>query len=489
MNDPCRVKARHTMAVCSLLVVLAAACRTGPGAAGADVYVYEDLPAAIGFPVDENVLIRSVDAGDVRAMRAHAWSLWAGLTAPSRSAWNGQRLPVFETWYSATEVFEDRARDRAPSPRRRLLRELELPKQSIHTRSSAATAGPGVMSFVKLNQASATFIRDNGYHLRRTLDDLQRRYDAANAPPEQRRIEPFPRRAAALKIVFWLIKDGASPQSERGLTPLPFWDPDYPPPPDGRSPHHLTWTKCVAVDPDGRYPRGSRQTVDCNGTRGRPRPVEAEVVGLDRFYTYRLGDGREVEAARTFMRQMSGGAGEQERFVTDGTQRPEIGDHIALMAMHVITKEMDDWTFQTFWWSPTPGASPHADDRPSEIRGVWANYLMCTAYSMVTPRTSSGGPHVCFNPYLETDLGPTKSFTVGTRTYPADPMAGTRSNCMHCHARAGWPALVPGHPASANLGRIANEGYLAPNDPYYAGITRTDFLWSLVFHSQPEADP
>jgi hypothetical protein len=156
------------------------------------------------------------------------------------------------------------------------------------------------------------------------------------------------------------------------------------------------------------------------------------------------------------------------------------------MAMHVITKEMGDWTFQTFWWSPTPDTAPHADFRPPEVRGVWANYLMCTAYSMVTPRTPSGGPHVCFNPYLETDLGPTKPFTVGGLVYPADPMAGTRSNCMHCHARAGWPALVAGDPASANLGRIANLGYIAPNDPYYAKIVKTDFLWSLIFHAQPD---
>lgn len=467
-----------------LAVTLFAACHVMPARLAGDRYVYEDLPAAIGFPVEENVLLGYVDAEDMRAMRAHAWKLWAGLTAASGSTWNGQRLPVFETWYSATEVFENRYRDRPRSAPRALVREMEVPRQSVHTRSTAAIAGAGVMSFVKLNQDAAIFIWDNGYHLRSTLDDLQGRYDATNAPLDQRQVKPFPRKAAALKPVYWLIKDGASPQSERGLTALPYWDPTYQPPPDGRSPMHLTWTKCVAVDPAGRYARGSRQTVTCNG-----RPFDAEVIGLDRFYTYRLGDREEVEAARTFMRQLSSGASEQERMVTDPGQVPDVGDYIALMAMHVITKEMGNWTFQTFWWSPMPDAAPHADNRPSEIRGVWANYLMCTAYSMVTPRTPTGGPHVCFNPYLETDLGPTVPFTVGGRTFPADPMAGTRSNCMHCHARAGWPALVPGNPASANLGRIANEGYIAPNDPYYAKITKTDFLWSLVFHSQPPATP
>jgi hypothetical protein len=483
-------RARRLVPRVVLVATLLAACQLRWSTPSTNLYGYEDLPPSTGFPVDENVLIGYVDAVDVRAMRAHAWALWAGLTAPSRSTWNGQRLPIFETWYSATEVFEDRYRQGPPAagPRRFVL-QFQVPRQLDVTRSTAATEGAGVMSFVKLNEAAATFVWDNGYYLRATLDGLQRRFDATAAPPEQRQIKPFPRRAVALKPVYWLIKDGASAQSERGLTPLPYWDPTYPAPADGRSPHHLTWAKCVAVDPAGRYPPGSRQRVNCNGTVARPRPVEAEVVGLDRFYTYRLSDREQVQAARTFMRQLSAGAAEQERLVTDPGQRPEIGDYIALMAMHVTTKEMDSWTFQTFWWSPTPDTSPHADGRPAEIRGVWPNYLMCTAYSMVTPRTASGGPHVCFNPYLEADLGPTKPFTVGTRQYPADPMAGTRSNCMHCHARAGWPAYVPGDPYSANLGRIFNEGYLAPDDPYYARITRTDFLWSPVFHSQPRPRP
>ena len=30
---------------------------------------------------------------------------------------------------------------------------------------------------------------------------------------------------------------------------------------------------------------------------------------------------------------------------------------------------------------------------------------------------------------------------------------------------------------------------MAPNDSYYTRITKTDFLWSLVFHSQPPAKP
>ena len=36
---------------------------------------------------------------------------------------------------------------------------------------------------------------------------------------------------------------------------------------------------------------------------------------------------------------------------------------------------------------------------------------------------------------------------------------------------------------------LRNEGSVAPKDPYGARITKTDFLWSQVLHSQPPAKP
>ena len=82
---------RRTAAAGTLLaVVLLAACTVIHTRLSGNRYVYEDLPSGVGFPVDENILIGYVDAEDVRAMRAHAWKLWGGLTAPSRSTWSGQ---------------------------------------------------------------------------------------------------------------------------------------------------------------------------------------------------------------------------------------------------------------------------------------------------------------------------------------------------------------------------------------------------------------
>ena len=73
-----------------------------------------------------------------------------------------------------------------------------------------------------------------------------------------------------------------------------------------------------------------------------------------------------------------------------------------------------------------------------------------TSCARPTARCRRAGPAarcpICFNPYLETDLGATKPYTMDGRTFPADPMAGTRANCQNCHRRAAYPAFDPTDP-------------------------------------------
>jgi hypothetical protein len=443
----------------------------------ADRYRYQDLPRDAGFPTPEYVLLGDVLANDLRAIRRHAWGLWAALTRPSRSAWDAQRLPIFETWYSIPEVFNAQGK---PGVQRTFGHRYHAPTQSGLAESSRGGAAAGLMSFVKYNEAAARAIWDNGYHLAATLDGLTQRFDRERTPIVERSIKPMPPSAVALKLVFWLVKRADSPQSERGLTALPYWDPAQPPPADGQPPMHTTWAKAVAIDPAGRYPVGSVQRVNVNGTRAKPNYLLAPVVPLSRFYSHRLSDPQEVADAQEFMNMLSSAGGEQERFVTNPGQTPELGDYVILLAMHVTTKEMGDWTFQTFWWTPTANDPPFGHDRPRNVTGPFANYAMCTAYSTVSPRAPDGGPPVCFNPYLETDLGPTKAYTLDGTSYPADPTAGTRTNCMNCHRRAGYPAFEKGNAASANFGRVFNDGFRSPDDPYFAPLVKTDFLWSIA---------
>jgi len=440
-----------------------------------NTFQIEDIPKSKNFPVPENQLVGSVLSGDWAATRRHSWALWAALTAPSQSVWNGQRVPVWETWYSVSEVYS-----LGPKPPKRRDRTFELarPNQAFLAHPNARNPDPVLFAFVKYNRAAAEFVWQNKYHLQSTLDALQARFEREKTPIEERSIKPFPNDAIALKPVFWLVKNPKSKQSYNGLTVLPYWDPKAPPPPGGVTPDHRTWQQCVAVDPAGKFKPGTEVQVPLNG-----KMVTAKTVPLTRFYAIPLRDAAEVAAVKMFARELSSAGGEQERMITDPNQLPEIGDSIVFLAMHTTTKEMDNWTFQTFYWLPEPDAPPYGHDRPASIKGVWRNYVMCNAYSMVSPREPDGGYPICFNPYLETDLGPTKAITLSGKQYGPDPMAGTRSNCMNCHNRAGYPAFDDANPFSANMGGVANDGYRPPNDPYFQKMTKVDFLWSVALHA------
>jgi hypothetical protein len=464
--------------MCRTFAAALAAAATAAVAQTADSYRYRDLTPRFGFPVAESTLLAYVLDDDQARVRRHAWELWAALTAPSGSIVDGQDLPVFETWYSIDEVYNPRGR--AGVDRRALRHPFSVPRQSAVANSARRGAPAGLMSFVKLNDAAASFVWDNKYYLRPTLSSLNEKFDAQGTATVMRSINPFPANAAALKLVFWLVKDPRSPQSERGLTPLPVWDPAYPPPPGGAPPMHTTWTNAVAVDPAGRHPEGTLVQVNVNGSVARPNLTWAPTVSLSRFYAHRLTDPKDVADAKVYMTMMSSAAGEQERFVTNAGQTPELGDWIVLLGMHVTTKEIGDWTFQTFWWMPQARTGPFASERPAFVRAPFDNYLMCTAYSAVSPKGPGGALPICFNPYLETDLGATKPYTMDGKTFPADPMAGTRANCQNCHRRAAYPAFDPKIPYAADMGHVYNDGYRSPDDPYFARLLKVDFMWSVA---------
>jgi hypothetical protein len=348
------------------------------------------------------------------------------------------------------------------------------PHQDANVNDLFGNRTPAVLSFVRYDLAAAQYIRQSGTYEQRTLDEMQAQFDRKRIPIEERSIQPLPNSAASLKVVFWLVDRTNSPTHPDGMTVFPYWDPNYPPPPGGKTPGSDTWRKCVIVDPGGKHV-GETRTVDCNGTKAKPNPVRAKVIGLNRFYAVKLSTKDDVVDAQAVLKSSPADR------KPPGDRHADIGDYLVLVAMHVTTKEMANWTWQTFWWSLTPNVS-NGRGRPQSVKGVWRNYEMCTAYSMVTPRSAKGRPSACFNPYLETDLGPTKFFKVDNQWFPPDPMAGTRSNCMSCHVRAAFGEVGP---RTANYGRIFNEGYLAPNDPYFDGLTKTDFLWSIPGNALP----
>lgn len=463
MHTPARPRARAVLLSLLLAGSGLAACRgdddnaggapkEGQAQAGANVVIPQPLAYA-AFPVDSNTINGWISAVDTVSIRRHAWELWAGLTAMTDQVYLGDTLPVYETWLSRFEVYGNIAgldRQTVATQGRAVDRGFHSPVQFHHPALNAQSGGGSaeqdeqVVAGVKYNMASAMHVWTHNYTDSATLTALNTSF-TADTPVANRQIIGFPDSAIATKPVYWMVADS-------GLTVMPYWagpsaslDPSQPEP--------STWTQFVAVDPTGAQ---VGDTVTVQSDSGRT--YQARVIGLSDFYSFALtqdevndilnttNQALDLETANDTIDVIIGG--QQVR------QQVAVGDYAVLVAMHVSTKEIGNWTWQTFWWTPNAQSDPLATDKPASVQGPFRNFAMLQAYYMTVPSgPSAGQDQVAFNPYLETAF--------------AD--SGTVSNCMTCHRMASW---------STNAYLFA--GNINPADPALFGtVTKLDFLWSV----------
>jgi hypothetical protein len=147
------------------------------------------------------------------------------------------------------------------------------------------------------------------------------------------------------------------------------------------------------------------------------------------------------------------------------------GDYALLVAMHVSTREIDNWTWQTFWWSldkPTipAGARMH-------IKAPFDRYQCAIGYSYMTdPHNPGSLTLTCYNPYLEAGFD--------NSVFVRPGQLGIESNCMSCHRAAAW---------GPNQHYVAN-GIIGPDDrQFFTGNTKTDFVWGLADTFVPPPPP
>lgn len=410
------------------------------------------------FPVPSSQLDAYIAAGNTVALRQHAWTLWSGLTANSTQSFQGQNLPIWATWLSEDDVFSSPARLLALASKPRPLLSLAPPRQfaravpNMALRLGLSAGAPNsILADVKMSPDSANFIAQShatpansgqsySYKSATDLTRLNTAFNQQNTPVADRKIIDFPPAATDLKLVFTTV-------SGTKLTPIPVWAG-----PGGsttpKQPVSSTWTTCVAVDPTNSIT--SPATITCNG-----KQIQAQVVPLNAFFSIRV-DATEANAVN-------------QRAKLAGRAAVAAGDYHVLLAMHVTTKEIANWTWATFWWqngqSPPNKFPGSVDDMPdaTKVKGAWRNYAMCVGDAMVSPANDPHGkPDVCFNPYLETPLPD-----------------GIDSNCMSCHARATV------QPSARYPTTYLPNGWIDLADPgIFGGKTRTDFVWAIPFAAQ-----
>ena len=231
------------------------------------------------------------------------------------------------------------------------------------------------------------------------------------------------------------------------------------------NPEPATWRQCVIIDPTGKLKPGEKVVMPCNAETGKAWPV----VALDRFYFVKL-DSAEAANFSQFAEESGDDMGQGNATDTTSLQDMVKAGNIALLtAMHVTGKEIVNWTWQTFWWSPNPDDPIFGNDRPRTLPAPWSNYNMNTAYYMVTPSTAQNGgePLISYNPYLETNLSGTLTHEVGA----AKPIQwyGVFSNCMSCHRGAAWQHST----------YVPNGFVNAGDSVLFKNKAKTDFLWSI----------
>lgn len=145
--------------------------------------------------------------------------------------------------------------------------------------------------------------------------------------------------------------------------------------------------------------------------------------------------------------------------------------------MHVTTKEITNWTWQSYYWTPNrnnpgaPSSNLAASLRPTQIQGAAANYACVAAYVMLTPNNAPNnlaqGSMFGYNPYLEGGFGP--SVFKYPNTYNQTYTYGTQSNCMSCHALA-----LP-----SNAGLYSTDQTIDLKGSYFKNQVSLDFAWSI----------
>lgn len=458
-----------------------------------DAHLYVAPKPVRTYPAAPVVIQGWINRGDMKAIRKHGWDIWQSITAATK---DGE--PTWQTWYSGQEVFQDGASPTAAArPKRRGL-PLERPRQTTHHLRMVRLAGGGsppvdtaerVFGFNRFTKPTADYIWRNRLNDSRRLADTLVRLQYNKVPLASIQVltskDSVDVSSFVIKCVFQFI-------AKDTVTAIPYWDGyDSQHSTDSLHPPPRMWRQAVAVDPTGKHKPGDSVFMAFN----KEQPQWLKVVPLSAFYSKVVTKEDSIN-----LTQFGAENGDDLGFNSDtslaavqAAARP--GNYGLLMAMHVTGKEIVNWTWQSFWWTPNPTGTPYGADRPATIPAPWSNYNMTIAYSMLT---TTGQPLVAFNPYLETSLAGNVPVTRDSTT----PWTGVITNCMSCHRRAAvayttYPrrgttiVTQPPYGPAAQVNPGDSLVFIQPTANGGSSVVtlKTDFLWSVAVRAHPWKSP
>jgi hypothetical protein len=412
-----------------------------------------------GFPEDSTNIYAWLSARDTTSITKHAWGIWAGLTSNSNQIYNlTDTLLVYETWFGISDIASQCANqdtlggcNNTKSTRE----QLHYPHQLTHSfGSSVAPVVDTIPNFyvsVSYDPNASCFATKNLLLNQTTITKKLVRGGIG-------KIEPFPNSSITIKPTYYIGK------VSDGLIQIPVW----PGPPEnlGQIYPQSLWNSFIYVDVKHHHAPGKiAGPADSTQTSS----LDSSIVNLNEFIYYPLDSA----AAAYINAQQENQAG-----VT-----VVAGDLAILVCMHVGTKEISNWTWQTFFWTtnPTsplfPSSSWQATLRPSQLHGAAAHYAVATAYTMVWPNQPiTGGtnknakPIFAYNPYLEPGLSPAPFGNVNKLN--SKFQFGMQTNCMSCHA------FATSNGSNNSLNYSADQ-YVDMADTIFVDWVQLDFAWSI----------
>jgi len=400
-------------------------------------------------------------------IHVHGWGIWTALTMETAQTDNGQNLRVFETWFTPQELSGVQntplpaALRGLPRVRSPLAHFNQFQHGSGVREGSGSFATEGsetVFGYVKFDPTATDHIVSENLLSIGALNQLMQ--------GGAQQIPPFPSTALSLKSAFQVIT--AQTLVNGRYYRLNAWSG---PPARPQAWGPAMWPGVVWIDIKGGG-SGSGQ-IDMQAAADGSTRTDATTYPVSAMINHRLSA---LEAAQFNVELPGAGA--------------SAGDYAVLVAMHVAGREIARWTWQTFWWTPTPdnpqppSSAAVAALRPDQLTGAARNYAMAIGYDMMTPgQPNAGGQNAgsaiyAYNPYLEARFGPANLPDslpgLGPDGRPADNDVGVNCNCMSCHIRANYnPAGIASAP------KYSGARYTSVSDPQFTGTLQVDLLWSL----------
>lgn len=451
----------------------------------------EDSTTIYGWMNDKN-FPNNYDSAKVYS---HAWGVWAGLTSSSGEVFQGDSLSVFETWLGISEIqtltganIINGGCDITATKNQRT--PLERPRQFGHGPTAALKlammykqkdvdtidVNPSFWVTVSYDPNAACYATSNSI-LRQSVQNKYAVKDGIGNIPA------FPTKSVTIKPVYFA---GSATDS---LIQIPVWSG----PKDTAYPSN-SWPKVVYADVHNRQVP-NKALVPANTSDRNSAHIKAATCNLNDFIHFKV----DAKMAVYMNKQDS-----SEGFNSQHENKPAIAGQMAiLVAMHVTTKEIANWTWQTYYWAPDPmhpnkpSSDLAASLLPTKLKGTVAgHYAVVTGYAMVMPNqpliggTNKGvTPIFGYNPYLESSFD--TSLRGGNLVFPNKLnkkfLYGSTTNCMTCHSLATPTSIITYNDTAYHIYSTAQ--YISNADTFFKNKVRLDFAWSIQGNTINDVTP